>query len=274
MENNLKGVTIDEYLNLQDYHPVSSKEFANKFGLETIGTNPEEGKKIAFEDFVDRVVDTVSSYQDNDEFEGISIGFSDDDISNVEVVEKLIEEKLKQKYPFVNYLYLYKKIIIIIKYIMKIKKNGKVINLTESDLKRIVKRVLTEQDTSIANELEEYNVAVAFCDKVQEWWKGSSNWFFNPENMYGKDTDYVKFFKPYNEDGDDDAAAGNAYYHFAIDKLKKEVDMDNKHYKDIEGWINCIVEEIPEYMQHNCSVTIYGPNGKTDYFTVDPEIDV
>ena len=28
---------------------------------------------------------------------------------------------------------------------MKIKKNGKVINLTESDLKRIVKRVLVEQ---------------------------------------------------------------------------------------------------------------------------------
>jgi hypothetical protein len=28
---------------------------------------------------------------------------------------------------------------------MKIKKNGKVVNLTESDLKRIVKRVLTEQ---------------------------------------------------------------------------------------------------------------------------------
>jgi len=104
MENNLKGVTIDEYLNLQDYHPVSSKEFANKFGLETSGTNPEEGKKIAFEDFVDRVVDTVSSYQDNDEFEGISIGFSDDDISNVEVVEKLIEEKLKQKYPDINFL--------------------------------------------------------------------------------------------------------------------------------------------------------------------------
>ena len=104
LKNNLNGVTIDEYLNLQDYHPVSSKEFANKFGLETSGTNPEEGKKIAFEDFVDRVVDTVSSYQDNDEFEGISIGFSDDDISNVEVVEKLIEEKLKQKYPDINFL--------------------------------------------------------------------------------------------------------------------------------------------------------------------------
>jgi len=31
---------------------------------------------------------------------------------------------------------------------MKIKKNGKVINLTESDLKRIVKKVLNETDES------------------------------------------------------------------------------------------------------------------------------
>ena len=31
---------------------------------------------------------------------------------------------------------------------MKIKKNGKVINLTESDLKRIVKKVLVETDES------------------------------------------------------------------------------------------------------------------------------
>lgn len=104
MKNNLNGVTIDEYLNLQDYHPVSSKEFINKWGLGINSTTPEEGKKIAFEDFVSRVVDTVSSYQDNDEFEGISIGFSDDDISNVEVVERLIEEKLKQKYPDIKFL--------------------------------------------------------------------------------------------------------------------------------------------------------------------------
>ena len=104
MKNNLNGVTIDEYLNLQDYHPVSSEEFINKGGLDIDSTNPEEGKKIAFEDFVDRVVDRVSSYQDTDDFEGISIGFSDDDISNVEVVEKLIEEKLKQKYPDIKFL--------------------------------------------------------------------------------------------------------------------------------------------------------------------------
>jgi hypothetical protein len=39
---------------------------------------------------------------------------------------------------------------------MKIKKNGKVINLTESDLKRIVKRTLNEQEgnhTEIVNML-------------------------------------------------------------------------------------------------------------------------
>jgi hypothetical protein len=104
MEKNLNGLTIDEYLNLQDYHPVSSQEFLNKWGLDIDSANPEEGKRIAFEDFVDRVVDQVSSYQDNEEFEGISIGFSDDDISNIEIVEKLIEEKLKQKYPEIRFL--------------------------------------------------------------------------------------------------------------------------------------------------------------------------
>jgi len=38
---------------------------------------------------------------------------------------------------------------------MKIKKNGKVINLTESDLKRIVKKVLTEQEIeTITNKIK------------------------------------------------------------------------------------------------------------------------
>ena len=104
MEKNLNGLTIDEYLNLQDYHPVSSKEFIDKWGLDIDSTNPEEGKKIAFEDFVDRVVEKVSTHKDDDDFEGVSIGFSDDDIGNIEIVEELIEEKLKQKYPEIKFL--------------------------------------------------------------------------------------------------------------------------------------------------------------------------
>jgi hypothetical protein len=104
MENNLNGLTIDEYLNLQDYHPVSSQEFAHKFGLIGSGTNPEEGKKIAFKSFVDRVVQQISKIKDIDEFQGISVGFSDDDLGNVEVVENLIKDELKHLYPEINFI--------------------------------------------------------------------------------------------------------------------------------------------------------------------------
>jgi hypothetical protein len=33
MEDNLRGTSIDQYLSLQDYHPVSSDEFKEKFGV-------------------------------------------------------------------------------------------------------------------------------------------------------------------------------------------------------------------------------------------------
>jgi len=104
MEKNLNGLTIDEYLNLQDYHPVSSEEFAQRFGLESVGTNPEEGKKIAFKSFVDRIVSQISEIKDDEEFEGISVGFSDDDEGNVEVVEDLIRNELKKLYPKFNFI--------------------------------------------------------------------------------------------------------------------------------------------------------------------------
>ena len=80
MEKNLNGLTIDEYLNLQDYHPVSSEEFATKVWFRKCGTNPEEGKKIAFKSFVDRIVSQISKIKDDEDFEGISVGFSDDDM--------------------------------------------------------------------------------------------------------------------------------------------------------------------------------------------------
>ncbi len=104
MEKNLGGLSIDEYLNLQDYHPVSSQEFAELFGLDISGTNPEEGKKIAFKSFVERVVEQISKIKDNEDFEGISVGFSDDDEGNVEVVEDLIRDELKSLYPDINFI--------------------------------------------------------------------------------------------------------------------------------------------------------------------------
>ena len=103
MEKNLNGLTIDEYLNLQDYHPVSSEEFAQRFGLESVGTSPEEGKKIAFKSFVDRIVSQISKIKDDEDFEGISVGFSDDDEGNVEVIEDLIRDELKRLYPEITF---------------------------------------------------------------------------------------------------------------------------------------------------------------------------
>jgi hypothetical protein len=104
MESNLKGLTLDEYLNLQDYHPVSSEEFIQRFDLDVDSTNPEEGKKVAFKNFVERVVEQITSVVNNSDFEGISIGFSDDDEGNVKIIEKLIEEELKKLYPKINFI--------------------------------------------------------------------------------------------------------------------------------------------------------------------------
>ena len=103
MEKNLNGLSIDEYLNLQDYHPVSSEEFSKRFGLESVGTNPEEGKKIAFKSFVDRIVSQISKIKDDEDFEGISVGFSDDDEGNIEVIEDLIRDELKRLYPDITF---------------------------------------------------------------------------------------------------------------------------------------------------------------------------
>ena len=103
MEKNLNGLSVDEYLNLQDYHPVSSEEFAQRFGLESVGTNPEEGKKIAFKSFVDRIVSQISKIKDDEDFEGISVGFSDDDEGNVEVIEDLIRNELKRLHPEITF---------------------------------------------------------------------------------------------------------------------------------------------------------------------------
>jgi hypothetical protein len=104
MESNLNGLSIDEYLNLQDYHPVSSIEFLNKFGLDVSGTNPEKGKETAFRSFVQKVVEKIGDIKDDDEFEGISVGYSDDDEGNVKIIEKLIEDELHKLYPEINFI--------------------------------------------------------------------------------------------------------------------------------------------------------------------------
>jgi len=104
MLSNLHGVTIEEYLNLQDYYPVTSTEFIKNFDADASATNPEVGKMIALKNFVDRVVNAVEKIKDDPSYKGISIGFSDDDLGNIESAELYIEEELKLLYPEVNFL--------------------------------------------------------------------------------------------------------------------------------------------------------------------------
>ena len=49
---------------------------------------------------------------------------------------------------------------------MKIKKNGKVLNLTESDLKRIVKRTLTEQESNHTETVEKVQNKIMNLEQI------------------------------------------------------------------------------------------------------------
>ena len=104
MKANLYGTSIDQYLNLQNYYPISSDAFMEKFNIKAEAIDPEISKTLALKDFVDRVVKEVDKIKDESEFTGLSIGFSDDDLGNVESAEKYIEETLKGLYPDVRFL--------------------------------------------------------------------------------------------------------------------------------------------------------------------------
>ena len=67
MLSNLYGTTIEQYLNLQDYYPVTSDEFIKEFDADVSVTNPEVGKMIALKTFVDRVVNAVKEMKNNPE---------------------------------------------------------------------------------------------------------------------------------------------------------------------------------------------------------------
>tara|TARA_R110000824_G_scaffold95901_3_gene230198 strand:- start:3956 stop:4816 length:861 start_codon:yes stop_codon:yes gene_type:complete len=94
---------IDFYLSDNDYSPVSSKEFKDKFGLDQDADRPELGKKIALKDYVDKVVNGVKKITGGD-YSRLSIGFSDDDRKNIETVVNYIKDELSIEYPEINFI--------------------------------------------------------------------------------------------------------------------------------------------------------------------------
>ena len=94
---------IEFYLSDNDYSPVSSKEFKDKFGLDQDADRPELGKKIALKDYVDKVVNGVQKITGG-EYRRLSIGFSDDDRKNIKTVINYIKDELSVEYPEINFV--------------------------------------------------------------------------------------------------------------------------------------------------------------------------
>ncbi len=84
--------TLSTYLDSQDYHPVTSNIFAEKFGLDNESAlNPEENKKIALRDYVTKIVQKTKEMVGT-EYNKLSIGFSDDDLGNINAITDFIKE--------------------------------------------------------------------------------------------------------------------------------------------------------------------------------------
>jgi hypothetical protein len=159
---------------------------------------------------------------------------------------------------------------------MKIKKNGKVINLTESDLKRIVKRVLTEQPEEY-NESEgsadpDYDTAAAFAKSVEDWWGGSSDYTNSRKAEFSEYHEFFAKFEDWSNDADE--AAAKAYKNKAMNDLNRNVGEDNSYYGQIKGWINEIVDQIDDVFQNDAWLHLNSSDGKSSDYKVDPEIDV
>ena len=99
----LNDKLIDEYLNLQNYDPVSSDEYKQKYGVGD-ASNPEHQKMMSLERFVQRVVSDAGNLKSHPKFTGFSVGFSDDDLGNVRAAEEFIRKDLIKKYPDVKFL--------------------------------------------------------------------------------------------------------------------------------------------------------------------------
>lgn len=98
---------IDFYLHeFGEYYPVSSEEFGKRFGLDTTGgaANPEHAKKVAIEHFTKKVLHNVKKLIDSGHYTKVSVGFSDDDIRNVDASKKFLNYELKHLYPEIHFV--------------------------------------------------------------------------------------------------------------------------------------------------------------------------
>lgn len=94
---------LEIYLENCKYIGVSSPYFLNIIkDYDVDPKDTEMAKTIAVERFVDSVIETVGKIRDK--VDNVSIGFSDDDIKNIQAVEDLFKNRLKSKFENVKFV--------------------------------------------------------------------------------------------------------------------------------------------------------------------------
>jgi len=93
---------LELYLDLNQYHGVTSPDFRARMGSDKPGVDiQEEAKQFAIKDFMNHVFRIVRrSGVDRP----ISVGFSDDDPRNVRAVVDFIEQELHREFPQVKFV--------------------------------------------------------------------------------------------------------------------------------------------------------------------------
>lgn len=84
-----KTPLVELYLDNCDYYGVSSPSFIKGFGLGD-AANPEHAKELALKKFIDK----IHKFGKMIGAKSVSVGFSDDDIKNVDHVEKVFRNEL------------------------------------------------------------------------------------------------------------------------------------------------------------------------------------
>ena len=93
------------YLDRCAFAGVSSVEFRDKFHIAGSACSPEQAKKVAIHDFVQRTLDGIhrSFEEEGRTIASISFGMSDDDLGNLAELEKYMGTELQQEFPHVQF---------------------------------------------------------------------------------------------------------------------------------------------------------------------------
>ncbi|MBO7654555.1 MAG: hypothetical protein J6U40_06500 [Kiritimatiellae bacterium] len=94
---------FDYYLSLNRYHAVTNPQFQKWMAREGNAAQAENAKQFAIRDFVEHVIRILSQTGADSLKRPISVGFSDDDLGNVQAVETYIQEVLAERFPGIKF---------------------------------------------------------------------------------------------------------------------------------------------------------------------------